>query len=145
MRATDTVAGGGPLFVAGPEEFQGDLRGYTEVVWDEYLFPNFPIARGTTAAILGADGTFWESAAPIGDVAVWQTRSVPLIESEWTRFGGTASFEETLANGRLAFDMDCNQASLPALESGIDNITLVPEPSSVVIMAFAACLIVRRR
>ncbi len=145
MRATDTVTGGGSLFVAGPAEFQGDLRGYTEVVWDEYLYRRYPIARGTTAAILGADGTYWESAAPVGDLGVWHTRSVPLVESEWTRYGGTASFDEVLSDARLAFNMDCNQASLPSLECGIDNITLVPEPSSVVLMGFAGLLVVRRR
>lgn len=130
----DTSAIGGML-VAGPAEFSGDLSMYTEVRWDEFIYDNPQTVQGTSVFLLGANGTAYRKIQPLDQIGTWATRSVPLQASSWSLIpeSGTASFSDVLSDATLAVEFSTSITTFPTLESGIDNITLVPEPSTLVI------------
>jgi hypothetical protein len=145
MRAIDTVAAGGPLYVAGPSEFRGDLRGYSEVRWDEFLFQTGGVVQSTSALLIGPDNTVYASDDPVAPTGEWRTRSVLLESESWSLLAGSMSFEDVLQDGWLAFNMDVSVASQPTLESGIDNVMLIPEPTTFAILGLAGLGVRKRR
>jgi hypothetical protein len=144
MRAIDTVAAGGPLYVAGPSDFRGDLSAYSEVRWDEFLFQSGGVVQSTSAILLGSDNTVYASDDPIAPTGQWRTRSVLLEPEAWTLVAGSMSFDDVLQDGWLAFNMDVSTGSQPTLESGIDNIKLIPEPTSLALLLLGAVCAKRR-
>ena len=109
--------------------------------------PLSEIGVGTRAFLKGADGTLYRSDDPMGPLTTWINRSVPLTADQWElRVGsGTASFEDVLADAELYINLEISQGPIPTLEAGIDNVTLVPEPTSGLLIAAAALVLMRRR
>ena len=149
MKMRDVTRDGGGLVAANSADFQGDLTGYVELRWDEFLYSSPSVSKSTRAYLIGSDDTVYESAGdsgPLGPEGVWYSRSATLSEVDWTLASGSMSFEDVLADARIAFNMDVSTAQVPNNESGIDNIYLVPEPTSLVLLAFAGASVwIRRR
>jgi hypothetical protein len=149
LRAEDTVHAGGGLFIAGPAEFTGDLSAYTELRFDEYLFPDSgSVAHGIQPYLVGSEGTNYFQDRVDGPLEVWRTVSVPLDAGSWTLdpFSPvSSSFEDVLADCRVAFNMDVATSTNPHYESGIDNIRLIPEPTTLALFVLGAAGAVRRR
>lgn len=138
----------GGLLVAGPAEFSGDLSGYTAVQYDEYIYNNPQIVHGTSLYLLGANGTSYRSIQPLDQVATWATRTVPLEEGSWMLNPGsvgTESFADVLLDATLAVEFSVSITTLPTLEAGIDNITLVPEPASLALLGLGGIALISRR
>ncbi len=147
----DTTAGhGGPVLVS-PASYTGDLSGYTALEWDEYIYyfgqdnayrdTIFPVIRGPQ------DTWFFPVDTPSGGpFEVWTHRSIPLEASYWRKKSidpGPLSFEEVISNVQsIELSMVCNW--LTQEEAIIDNITLVPEPATLVILGMGG-LAIRRR
>ena len=134
LRTEDTVVAGGSLFVAGPASYRGDLSVFTELCWDEYLYDNPPVLRSTSAWLLGPDDAKFKNRVSASVLNQWQTRSVPLVSAEWEHDSGTLSFEEVLADATVVIEVGVSGAS-SGYESGVDNITLVPEPATLSLLA----------
>ena len=144
LRARDTVNGGGYMILGGPAEFRGDLRGYSSLAWDDYLYDHGTVENSTRAFIIGPDNTtFWYHIPPIQGLEIWQSHDIALVESEWTRGNGTMSFDDVMANGWVTFQMSVNTGAPPALEAGIDNIRLVPEPVTSCLVLCGAAFVLR--
>jgi len=146
VHAVDTMAEGGTFWISAPAEFLGDLSGYSGLSWDERLLITDGLNRSTRAVLLGADNTTYINTVAPGDVGNWRKRFAAFDESEWEHgLSGTMTFQEVLGNVvELWINLDVNVAAVPALESDVDNITLVPEPAALVLLA-AGALMLRRR
>ncbi len=144
MMATDTSGGG--LWVQAPPAFNGNLNLYTDLQWDEYIFPNSGITKPTRPALLGKDdATVWVNMGPLNPTGAWHTRSVSLDGADWTLLTGTMSFEDVRADATLLFGMDVSVTTMPTLECGLDNITLLPEPASLVLFVCGTATVLLRR
>ena len=100
MKCKDTQRGGGPLHVAAPIAFTGDLTTYSGIQWDEYKYNCDPsYGSPTHPFLIGTDGTIYrESVLPEGPLEVWYTRTVPFDPNVWIRITGTSSFQQVLQN-----------------------------------------------
>ena len=139
MAATDTGSGG-ELWARYPTVFT--LQTTDVIVWDELLYggvqPPDQYGNPTLAHLFGADGTVWRHLALMGPVDRWATREAPLDSADWIRVSGEASFPEVLQNARIGFSMDISSRSDGSRESGIDNVGLIPEPSTFLLLTMGA-------
>jgi len=100
----------------------------------------------------GGLGNFWVSNDTFDpEVGVWETFSIDLIESNFTEvFGGSGTFAAAMSNAtRVQFRHDLGPAGImPDLamgDFGIDNISLIPAPGPVGVLALAGLAAVCRR
>ena len=128
LQATDDMPAGSPLLARAPAEFQGDLTRFESIAWDEFVLDYGPATLQRTFALIRSfDGTIWISAGTLGSVGSWTTRSVPFVESAWIHVSGSESFDVTRANVEALFiSMEASNLNFSAVESRIDNVTLVP-------------------
>ncbi len=139
MVATDTGFGG-EMYARYPTVFT--LQTSDVIVWDEFLYggvqPPDQYGNPTLAHLFGEDGTIWRHIAAMGPVDAWTTQQAPLNSGDWTRVSGTASFPDVLQSTRIGFSVDISTRSNGSRESGIDNVRIIPEPSTLVLLAMGA-------
>jgi hypothetical protein len=148
MVATDTRAGGS-LLAKAPIDSQTDLSIYGGISWDEWV-PN----RGSQTTVRtqifleGSDGTLYgeiytPSTIPL---AQWYNRFVSFEPTNWQLSIGNASFETVLENvSALYISMDTSVWSGPSwVESYVDNVYLIPEPTTILILGLGGLSLLRR-
>ena len=127
MSASDTSAGGS-LLTRAPG-LSGDLRGLTDITWDEYVL-NIPgTNQGTFIVIRGTDGTEWESDRSAPPLETWVSKSVNFDQpSDWILRSGTSPFADVIANVDGVFINMGTTTSVVGQESGVDNIVVNSSP-----------------
>jgi len=145
LMALDTMAGGSNPRIEAPVSYLGDLSGYDGIKWDEYIFyesnPDNCVRTSLVAILYGQDGTIYHTAVTEGLYEIWTERYVPFEAQYWVRneASGNASFEDVLSNVvNLQFNMEC---SWEYEEAMIDNITLVPEPLTVLLFGLGSLVL----
>jgi len=144
----DPVGGhGGPVIVA-PSEFLGNLTAYEGIAFDEYIFfrGHSDMLRGSLMVkLFGSDGTFYElKDITYGPFNTWHNHYIPFVESYWKPLNGTLPFEQVLQNVvQIQIMLECSTSGVD--EAKIDNITLVPEPSSICLLTLGGLALIRKR
>lgn len=134
LQASDDMPAGAPLLARAPAEFEGDLTRFESIGWDEFVVDYGPATVHPTFALIRSfDGTIWSSAGTLENVGSWNTRNVPFVESAWIQRSGSESFAVARANVEALFiSMDTSYLNYIAVESRIDNVTLVPAEGTAV-------------
>ena len=142
MVATDTASGGN-LYARYPTVFT--LHATDVIEWDEFVYggvePPDTQDTPTQALLFGTDDTIWRHIVALGSTDTWTTRLAPLDSGDWTRISGTASLPDVLQNARIGFSMDTSSRSTGLRESGIDNVSIIPEPSTLALLGTGAIVL----
>lgn len=158
MRDTSPGAGEATAVYA-PSEFTGDLSVYEKAVWDEFVYNHGDHTKAPTSLLLigGPNRTAWFFAGQLNALSEWVHREVSLQDSTgWSRLEilgatGNDSFDAVVSNVELfRIGMDTSDLASNTLEAGIDNVgfrtTVVPEPSTLMLLGIGVCgLVVRRQ
>lgn len=144
-----TDPGPNQAFFAAPSEFLGDqLASYG----DELLFDTQVVPAGgpaATAVILVGDGLtlFYDTACP---TTSWSQYEIPLTPGGWrvnSWVGGSEPTPEQMQGVLGSLDALYIRADwINGTETGsLDNVVLVPEPGSLLLLLVGAAAIVRHR
>ena len=148
-RYDDTSGSAGDGWIVAPSNYLGNwllLDGVGWLSWDHKILDpgqGGGMVLDGQATISGPGG----SAIYFSDVQFveqWQSYAAPLAESAWVVTGG--SWATLLANvTELQIRIESVHNEGPALDiNGVDNVALVPEPSSLALL-LVGTLVVRRR
>ncbi len=144
----DTEGGhGGPVITAtAPAGFLGNWSEYTALSWEEFIFdkePEYLLRNYLIPKIYAVDGSyFMPNTNPDNPLHRWHNRYVPLNEAYWkhkNNEGSTITFNEALSNV-AHFSITLESSTVLGFEAKIDNITLVPEPSALLLFTLGAFL-----
>ncbi len=132
LAATDAQPDGAPLLARAPTPFVGDLTGFEAIQWDEFVLDyGSATVLPTSILLLGPAGTIWSSSGALETVGSWNMRVVPFVETSWVHRSGSGSFADVLANVEALFiSMDTSYLDHSALESMVDNVTLIPSEAT---------------
>jgi hypothetical protein len=102
--------------------------------------------------VLSKDGTHWTSTQAFGlpNDGQWHTATFSVLEADLTRVAGAATYDDTISDvTRLTIR---HQSGAPAIDGtpvsatlGIDNVTAVPEPAALSLLALGGLGLLRRK
>ncbi|MCF7956812.1 MAG: PEP-CTERM sorting domain-containing protein [Phycisphaerae bacterium] len=152
LLATDTMSGGGNIFVKAPSTYLGDLSSFSGISWDEYL-PGNALKRTVIVIQGGENNTLFTGVASgqsVVNTGTWQNRFIPYTFSSthwfWKSGGGTDSFEEVIKDMKgLYIQLDVTQSANGNIEARVDNIILVPEPGTLSFIALGGLILRKKR
>lgn len=148
--------GGGPItFIKSPAKFLGDwsaLNGVGAIEFEHRIFSSegtdfryYTVTIGDTSQ---PNCWTWQGSVPSGPTD-WLTISIPLKESEWSRGLGYGSWDSMISkvnllnilieSGFYSIDND------PIDHDGIDNVKLLPEPTTLALLALGGLAAARRQ
>lgn len=137
MAMTDDIPMGGGLSAIAPSQFYGDLSVYGGIQWDEFVPDRGSITTSRTSITIwsGIDSRYILDYNPAQfPVGIWNTRFASFDPSSWALDIGTLTFEEVIQNvTQINLRMETSTTS-GVIESYVDNIALVPEPTSICLL-----------
>jgi hypothetical protein len=136
--------------VSAPSKFLGDWSSLNGTGWIEYdhrIFdsgPNPVFEIPYEILISGPGGSaYWRGGYPSGQTD-WVHFEANLVDSEWVVTSGTWSGLLTDVTQMLINVEQVSNVGLGEID-GIDNIALVPEPGTLILLAIGGLAIMRRR
>ncbi len=129
VRVYDTMAGGGALKIKAPVDYTGNLSNCPHFSFDAYVYQDGsqsdPDVTSEPRVFLISGDTIYKHTWPDRVIGQWQTLTVNMESSEWTRITGSLSFEEVLVNvEELWLGMDMHWDWTTRNEIKVDNIVL---------------------